>query len=153
MPTTKSQDAYRRWYERNKAQFNPARAAKYASDPSLRQKRGEHQREYRRNNPPARSDGTLTRQVNGTTIRVFRIGQVAQLIGRDVQVIRIWERAGRIPKPTIAGAQRLYTQRQVNLLIDFAQLMTTVRYDHKVRAKAIEQKAQQIALAWSQGEI
>ena len=79
---------------------------------------------------------------------MFRVGAVAERIRRDVQVLRIWERENKIPRPTVPGGHRYYTVNQVNLLEEFATLMDEVRYDPKVRSEAVEAKSLEIKQKW-----
>ena len=146
---TKAQEAYQRWYQRNSATYNESRKQKYASDPEVRQAYLERQARYRKSNPRNPASGQHFRKIKGAEVEVFRIGTVAEMIGRTEQIIRIWERDERIPKPTVPGRHRYYTQTQVKLMVEFADLLTQVRYDKKIREVAVPKKVLQIKALWA----
>jgi len=143
----RAREAYRKWYEANKETHNRERRAKYAADPRLRERALEKQREYRRGS--AKADGKHFRKVGKSQVEVFRIGTVAEMIGREKQVIRQWEAKEYIPPPTVKSTQRFYTARQVQLLGEFVKLMDEVRYDPKHRGEALAKKSQEIKQLWS----
>lgn len=147
-----SRAAWRKWYKSHKEELNRERREKYKTDENYRIALLAQQRVSRAESPRPTSkpsDGRIFKNVGKKSVEVLRIGSVAARIDRDVQSIRIWEREGRIPAPSVPGAHRYYTLRQVNLLHEFAELMTEVRYEHpKVRAEKIEKKSQEIHAKW-----
>lgn len=141
--------AWREWYDRNKEVLNAKRKKSYAENSEHRTNAVEYQRAYRADRPRTVADGRQYRTVDGVKVEVFRIGHVATATGRTEQVIRIWERDGKIPKPSLPGGQRYYTQKQVKLLIEFAEVMNQVRYDPKIRAQALSKKTSELNQKWT----
>lgn len=148
-PDERAKSAYRKWYDKNRETHNERRRQAYASDPKLREKALEKQREYRATERGNNGDGKHFRKVGNKKVEVFRIGTVAEIVGRDIQVLRLWEKKGRIPKPTIKSAQRFYTQRQVDLIQEFVQLMDEVRYQRNTREEALSKKTAEIKAQWA----
>lgn len=144
---------FKEWYSKNKEALNAKRRERYKKDEALRAKTREQQAKYRANNPRKSTAGApLYREVNGTLIRVFRIGEAARLVGRKEQVLRKWERDGLTPKPTLEGKQRYYTEVQVVLLRELAQLIDQVRYTNAVtREIALTSKTEELNSKWHQG--
>ncbi len=108
--------AYRRWYAKNKAEFNKKRREKYKKDSNYREKAIANTHSYRERGPATVMEDSLYRELNGKNIEVFRISTVGQQIGRSVQAIRQWERSGIIPKPLFDGGHRMYTKKQITLM-------------------------------------
>lgn len=139
--------AYQRWYAKNKEKFNSARKKKYAEDVAMRDAVVDRQREYRKTHSV--SGGMHHRKVGGVEVEVVRIARAAEMIGRSIQVIRIWERIGRIPLPSVTGNHRYYTMAQVKLMSELADLMNHIRYDHGTRLEAVAKKVAYIKTNWS----
>jgi DNA-binding transcriptional MerR regulator len=77
---------------------------------------------------------------------------VARVCNRTEQVIRLWEREQRIPKPSVKGGHRYYTQHQIDMLVEFAELMDEVRYmrsDPETRDAALKAKTAQMFANWN----
>ena len=140
--------AWSKWYSENKEGYNASRKAKRDADPELREKLAMAQKERRAKQPRPEKDAPRFKKYMGHDVEVFRIGPVAKACNRTEQVIRIWEREGKVPKPTVPGSHRYYTQHQVNLLVEFSELMDEVRYDPSVRSKAVEKKSAEIVAHW-----
>jgi hypothetical protein len=140
--------AWKKWYKQNKEAYNARRKAQRDEDPELRERIAAAQRERRANAPRPEKDGPRYKVVNKKKVEVFRIGQVAKACNRTEQVIRMWEREGKIPKPIIPGGHRYYTQNQLNMLVEFAELMDEVRYDPSVRSVAVDKKSAELAANW-----
>lgn len=140
--------AWRKWYSENKKAYNAERKAKRDASPELRQKLASGQKERRARQPRVEKDGVRFKNYMGAQVQVFRIGFVAKACNRTEQVIRIWERAGKIPKPTVPGSHRYYTQNQLNLLVEFGELMDVVRYDVAVRSMAVDKKSAELVANW-----
>lgn len=105
----------------------------YRNDPAYREKQKKHSRYAYWGKRPIikrpssevfktelRADITLP---NGKTVRVpvYRISTVAQILGKSVQTVHLWEEQGRIPKPTLIieandREDRAYTYDQVRLI-------------------------------------
>lgn len=143
-----SSTAFALWYEANKEAFNARRRQKYKDNAEAREITLKRQREYKARNPRAVSDGRQFRLVSGNSVEVFRIGTVSEHIGRSICMIRIWERHGKIPKPSISGRHRVYTATQVKLLKEFSELMDQIRYDPSIRNRGIEAKSAEIHSLW-----
>lgn len=111
---------FAKWYEsKGRKAHSERRKKKYDEDPVYREQVLARNREVKqRIRVP--SDGRITRFVDGAEILVFRIGQVAEQIGKSVGIIRDWEKDGTIPAPSFEDTQRLYTERQVGLLKELA---------------------------------
>jgi len=67
---------------------------------------------------------------NGRTVRVpiYRVGNVAQILGVSTQTVRLWEKRGTLPEPTIIiegedRNSRGYTYDQVRLIYDLLPLL------------------------------
>jgi len=148
-PLTPAAAAYRKWYAKHKAEFNRKRAEKYAADEGLRQAAQRKQQLYRETKPREVASGQHFRMVKGHQVEVFRIGSVSEMIGRNEQTIRSWERKGYIPKPTIKSTHRFYTTKQVQLLREFGDLSSLVRWDPQIRAVAISKKVKEIKAQWA----
>lgn len=146
---TPAQVAYRKWYKANKIAFNKARAEKYAANPELQEKTRVKQKIYRESIPREKASGEHYRTIKGKVTQVFRIGAVAQMIGRDEQSIRSWEAKGYIPKPTIKSTHRYYTPNQIKLMSEWAELSGLLRWDPKVREEALPKKSAEIKALWA----
>lgn len=146
---TPSAAAYRKWYLAHKTEFNRQRAVKYAEDAAARKKAQDRQKVYRDSKPRNPTPGQQFRVIKMKHVEVFRIGPVAEMIGRDEQTIRSWERKGLIPKPIIKSVHRYYTPHQIVLLREFGDLSLLVRWDSKIRAEAIATKSKQIKAQWA----
>lgn len=142
--------SFSKWYEKNKKEFNRKRRENYRKDEDARLAIVERQREYRRNNPTPRRDVPLTKEVSGREQAVMRIGVVAKEVGRTDQVLRMWEKKGIIPKPSVTSTHRYYTLRQVELLKGLAEVMDEVRYKPAIRADAIEKKSNEVFGLWEE---
>ena len=144
VPAEKSGEgfSYQRWYEDNKSTFNKARRSRYHTDPGYRdkvlrwnresrqKKRASEEQEHRaevqarRVVLPTRRWKTETMMLRkGSTKveeRMFSIGALAEVLGRSIQVIRLWEREGVISKTPHRNAKgdRLYTAKQMQEILD-----------------------------------
>lgn len=145
--TAKARQSWSRWYEKNAASHNEKRKAKYHSDPEYRQKVLESRKEARRNAPKPEVIEHF-KVIKGKKVQVVRVGEASEHINRDPQVIRIWEREGKIPRPTVPGAHRYYTMGQLALLKEFADLMTEVRYSRLEREAAVKAKSAELFAQW-----
>jgi DNA-binding transcriptional MerR regulator len=88
--------------------------------------------------------------VAGNNKEVFRIGKVAEMIGRSDQTIRDWEETGIIPKPIVQSAHRYYTQSQVIMLRELADVISLLRStSRKDLDSVVAVKSAEIHSKWS----
>ena len=66
--------------------------------------------------------------VNGTSLDLYAIGDLARMLGREPVTIRKWERLGILPKtpytiayPNLLGARRLYTADMILGIVRIAR--------------------------------
>lgn len=111
----------RRWYKQNKDEYNAKRRERYQADKEQREKARERAARYRAENPSI--ERQLYREYNGKRVPVFSTGQVAQKLGRTPQMIRNWEKEGMIPESVFPDKHRLYTQKQVDLILALAEVI------------------------------
>jgi hypothetical protein len=149
MKKAKNAATWRNWYEKNREEYNARRKQRRDEDPEYRAQLAAKQKEYREAKPPAEHEGSRIKKVAGRDMEVFRIGDVAKACNRSIQAIRLWEKEGKIPKPTVPGGHRYYTQHQVDLLVEFSEVMEEVRYAPDVRASVIEAKAKDLVARWT----
>ncbi|MBN1115344.1 MAG: MerR family transcriptional regulator [Oligoflexia bacterium] len=73
--------------------------------------------------------------------KTYRIGEVAELVGVKVHVIRYWESefGSHIRPQKTQGGQRLYTTRDVEFLIDIKRLLYRERYSLSGAKKKIRE--------------
>lgn len=137
------------WYAANKGALNAKRKAAYHADPEIREKAKEQQRNYMAANPrKSKAGDPLFKDVNGVQRQVMRVGEAAVHVGRTEQVLRLWERKGLIPKPTVKSTHRYYTMRQITLMQELSQLIDKVRHRPE-RESVLNAKRQEIANLWS----
>ena len=144
--------AFAKWYQKNKDAFNAKRKKQYQEDPAVREKVLARQRVYRVAVKDDPSRVAHVRKAGNVEKTVYRIGHVAEQIGRDEQVIRIWERRGWIPKPTVSSSHRYYTVHQIELLRQFAAQIDQVRYKAGVRRVAILKASMEVHALWEQSD-
>ncbi len=125
--------SFREWYALNAKRLNERRKQKYHSDPDHRQKVLDTNQESRRRRKNAtkgskkkslraRTGGQRYKivpgVVEGRTEPLVTIGALAETLQCSIQVIRVWERQGLIPKTPLRSGKRsrgdrLYTRGQV----------------------------------------
>lgn len=67
----------------------------------------------------------------------FKIGEVAQLIGAKTSVLRFWETEFEFLKPEKSSTgQRLYTKKEVNLILEVKRLL----YDEKFTIEGVKKR-------------
>lgn len=149
MTTETKQKAFSSWYERNKESLKEKRAKKYREDPEYRQAALDRAAKQRAAAPrqPADRDQRF-RVIDGIQVEVFRIGQVAEMIGRDEQTIRLWESRAVIPKPSAPGRHRYYTAAQVGLLRELCELLGDHRYDAVAIREALAEMSKKVYQNW-----
>lgn len=149
MSAEKRKASFGQWYEANKEKLAQKRAEKYRTDPDYRAKALERAARQRSDNPRQRRDtDSSVRVINGELREVFRIGTVAEAIGRDEQTIRLWEERAIIPKPSAPGKHRYYTSHQISLLQMLCGVLGTHRYDSVQIRAALEQQKTVIFSQW-----
>lgn len=146
-----SETPFKRWYDKNKKTINSKRKDKYHSDPAARADAVQKQREYRAKNPtPSRAGEGRMKLCGGKLVESFRISEVAESIGRSVQTIRLWERNGLIPAPTVESSYRFYTGIQVVLLRELADVIALNRHEPSaIYDAALEEKRKEIFARWA----
>ena len=108
----------RRWYGDNRDEYNALRRARYANNPSAREKARLRASSYRESiNTGMQVVRKVTREYEGKNVIVLSTGQVAEMLDRTPQMLRNWERDGLIPKTVFPDTHRYYTKRQARLLV------------------------------------
>lgn len=144
---------YKKWYKKNREEFNRKRAEKYAADPARREAANAYAKEYRERNPAKPANGIRYYEYQGAKMEVFKIGVVAEMLNKSIQTIRIWEKAGHIPPPSYESSHRAYTMVQINLLEEFGKMMSEVRYNPAKRAEEISKKSAYIYKMWKRAKL
>lgn len=149
MTTETKQKAFSSWYERNKESLKEKRAKKYREDPEYRQAALDRAAKQRASSPRQDVDKDQRfRSIDGKQVEVFRIGKVAEMIGKDEQTIRLWESRGVIPKPSAPGKHRYYTATQVGLLQELCDTIGDSRYDAAASRDALAEKSKKVYMHW-----
>lgn len=149
MTTETKQQAFQSWYERNKESMRQKRAEKYRNDPEYRQAALDRAAKQRASTPrTAAEKGQRFRVIDGKSVEVFRIGAVAEMIGKDEQTIRLWESRGVIPAPSAPGKHRYYTATQVSLLKGLCSVLGDNRYDAATCRDALADKSKEVYVNW-----
>jgi hypothetical protein len=141
-------NSWRSWYSKNKETYNARRKKRRDQDPEYREKLAEKQRDYRQSKPSKDEDAPRMKKVGHTMREVFRIGDAARACHRSIQAIRIWEREGKIPRPSVPGGHRYYTRHQIDLMVELAEVLDAVRYDPSVRTEVIDAKCKEVHQQW-----
>lgn len=105
----------RKWYGENREGYNALRRARYEEDPEARVKAQDRAAQYRKDSPTI--ERKLFRDLNGRRTRVFSTGEVASLMKRTPQMLRNWQKEGLIPQSSFPDKHRLYTKKQVTMLV------------------------------------
>ena len=112
-----SEGYYKSWYGKNGDKLKEDRRAEYAANPEARERAKQRAREQRaRRGARVKERTEMYRSVNGTSVRVFLMGDVVEVVGRTAQTIRAWEKKGWIPSDSFDEGKRLYTENQVGLI-------------------------------------
>lgn len=109
---------FKKWHEGSKDDFNAKRRDRYANDPAYRERQQEYNRKRQERIKEERGGRTL-REVNGVEIECVRMSELAKMCGTNMDAIRRYEKSGYIPKPTIPGSHRLYTNGQAAMVKAF----------------------------------
>jgi DNA-binding XRE family transcriptional regulator len=142
---------YREYYSKNSGVINSRRKKRYREDPEYRKKAIKSATNWFKNNKKAKSKGStrtvliksgqLSEDPTGSvsvTIPVFRVHEVAKLVGISSQTLRSWERKEWVPKPSIKGIHRVYTMDQVKLILHLKKKIDKVfNLDKEAVAKRV----------------
>lgn len=105
------------WYAKHKTEHNEKRRTAYANTPVLRKEARERAAQYRQSRRDGKTvERSLVRVVNGSAVRVYTTGEVADHLGCSAQMIRNWESRGWIPAPVLPDSHRLYFKHQVEMI-------------------------------------
>lgn len=143
--------SFKSWYQRNKDKINSARAARYKSNPVYRGKILDSQRKHREEHPQAsRRGSSRMKVVNEVLQETFRISEVAAMVDRSVQTIRLWHSFGWLPSPSVNSIHRFYTSHQISLMKELAVVIENTRHESReVHQAAVEVKVQEIKARWA----
>lgn len=145
---TKKREAYNKWYKKNKSNFNAKRKQRYAKDKGYRVKAIQQAREHRELNPKPLASGELFRVIDGVEVRVYRIGEASEMVGRSIQVLRKWEKEGLVPESTGEGTHRVYTMKQIELLRSLANVINKYRYQRNLLPKQTDIASNHVIDHW-----
>jgi len=121
------------YYQRNKERLSALRKEKYLSDPeykgkcmaaALRRKASlaEKRRSEGKKGLRLSSPTVFNVEIGGVSIpvKMFSTGQLARVIGRKAQALRLWEKNGMLPGSLYrkGNGERLYTEFQVNAIAE-----------------------------------
>lgn len=105
---------YQRWYRKNREQFNAARRARYQKDKDYRKQQRASTQRRRAEERAKRAQQTKP----GAPI-----GDAANLLDRDPQTIRAWEKKGWIPKAETFNSSRYYKPHQIELMRELVKFL------------------------------
>lgn len=151
MTEKKTKSAFSKWYEQHREGLNSARRLRYQNDPEYRGEVLRTQRERRQASPvPSRAGASRYKEVGGSTVYTYRISEVAEMVGKTVQTIRLWEAQGYIPKPTIPSEKRFYTKHQASLIVELSAVLDIKRrVPMSDRGDPLRQVLTKITSQWS----
>lgn len=141
--------SYKEWYAKNRQAISIRRREKRAARTAEEvQRTRDYQKSYRENNRrPSTSGAISTAIIGGVEVRVFRIGEVAQATGAGQATLRLWERQGLIPRPTVKSSHRYYTEHQLGLLSAFYASAIQAKYS-AARPKLIKALSKELFNQW-----
>lgn len=140
---------FKRWYQDHKDQHNQKRKNRYKLDPAYREQVKRQQRLYRASKP-SEPKGYIPkyREIGGQYIEVFRVGLVCSELKISNRTIVLWEDTGLIPKTTVEGKHRYYTEYQIGLLRVFAEGMAANRFNWKTRDEVVKALSKTLFENW-----
>jgi hypothetical protein len=146
-------DYYREWYEKNREARNARRRARYADSEELREREKDRVRTYREEKRDPKEAGKVYRSINGKKHQVFRVGQVAAIVGTHPSVLRRYERHGILPETVFEGEHRFYTAQQVELVAELVRFKRNTRYSWRRPEKSPLEKRLilKVQKLWSEG--
>lgn len=147
----RNRESVRRWYSSHSEEYNTKRRDRYSKDPSIREKAQLRAKLYRDSKRNGRAiERELHRTLNGSSVRVYTSGQVAEIIGRTPQMLRNWENKSWIPHPTIPGKHRLYTEHQVSLIDDFNTDLIDAGGAKRITIEGLQKLSSYVYADWSE---
>ncbi len=114
---------FNRWYGRHSDEFNQKRRDRYHTDAKYRARVLKQAARTRKKPKVDRDPRWKDVVIEGQTIPVLSVGELAIQIERSPQLIRVWEKKEVIPKPLLPGGARLYTRKQVKLIVALVALI------------------------------
>lgn len=111
--------AYKRWYESHKEEFNQRRMERYYTDDLFRKKSIMHATNSQIRRKLTGGGRLHTINWSGETVVVYKLGYVCKFLGIQAPMLRHYERNEKIPKCSFGTFQRCYTKKQINLLWEF----------------------------------
>lgn len=136
--------SFREYYRKNRAKIATKRRSRYRTDPNYRRTirlRSHLIYHKKRQGVPPKDRQVMLAEGE----RLITIGKLAQLIGRDITVIRKYHRDGIIPDPTHFDSRgwRLYTRAEVSVI----QLVFRMK-DQKSIKGGLKTVKEEIAKRW-----
>lgn len=123
--SAEAKESYRKWYADNAEEHNAKRRAKYNPTKEELRSRAKKARAHRKSKDTHYEEMQVL--YKGKSIRGYRIGHIAHLIDKPTHTIEYWENLGYIPKHTLPYVQRVYTQEQVDLIVQLAKVVPARR--------------------------
>jgi hypothetical protein len=117
--------AFRKWYSNHKEAFNSKRKKRYAEDPEY------HDRmlnSVRRGRVEGRRRGSLLtreREINGVSVVVVSRTQIAEMNSVSSAYLVKLEKKGILPPSSFPGEQKMYTLKQVDLIVFLLGVLET----------------------------
>ena len=149
MPSNSSEYS-KKYYQKNREKLAQARRKKYLTDPAFAERQRARSKQSMRRRREAmkeanKRDGIVSNRKSGPRlyeviingepqeVRMYHIGALAQLLGRRVKTLYMWEKTGILPKAMFrdSAKRRMYTEDQVTALVEGF---------HKVMAEALGHK-------------
>jgi DNA-binding transcriptional regulator YiaG len=150
---------FKRYYQEHKAEIAAKKKERYQTDPEYRaaiqerkrQTRLRRKREREAKKAKAKKKDPLAPKVFSVQIgghdrelSMYSSTQLARMLGRSVQTIRLWEREGILPKAVYRcnNNNRLYTEFQVKMLV--AAMFDVVNEHGRLKLKSFTEHARAI---------
>ena len=143
----KRNEAYKRWYDAHRDEFNALRRDRYKRDPILRKKAQAQARTYR-NSGPYDPGGPRVVQVGHSKVTLYSTSQVACRLGVSTQVLRKWEASRYIPMVDREGSHRVYRSHQIRLIEKLVTVVNRYRQSSKILFEKREEVVKFIWLRW-----
>lgn len=135
----KNRQWFREWYSDNREAYNKLRRERYKRNKEQQKKARDRAEQRRRLGIKSVSD-PIEKEVNGDLITCYPISYIADQLNKDPQAVRNWETRGIIPKPTIPGAHRFYTEKQFGFLLMLGEILEIKPYELRKEPYAKLQK-------------
>jgi hypothetical protein len=134
---------------------NERRRQRYHSDPEYRERvlasvRKSKQRRRAERREQQQGEARIYRMTPKGLVQVWRIGDVAEQIGRGQSTIRGWHRVGWLPPPTLPGKHRVYAAGQIKLMRELAAYVDERGYEERPleKSKAFRALQKRIQSEW-----